>query len=94
MTSDKIIELVNEFKSEKNISDFEDKNKYQKMFETAIYSINQDIGYDIDYKMDLQAKELLFNYVFYALYNRLVEFKELYAQDYIKLQAKYYSSNV
>ena len=54
------------------------------------YDINEDSGEKINYEIDLKAKSLLKNYVLYARFKRLAEFKQLYAGEYAKLQAKYY----
>ena len=94
MTEDNITELIKSYRVEKSISDYEDDERFKEIFDKAIFSINNDVGHNIDYTKDLDAKELLFNYVLYSSYNRIAEFKELYAQDYIKLQAKYYSTNI
>ena len=56
------------------------------------YDINESSGEKIDYEIDLKAKSLLKNYVLYARYKRLSEFKQLYAGEYAVLQAKYYKS--
>lgn len=55
------------------------------------YDINDIAGENINYEIDLKAKTLLKNYVLYARYKRLAEFKELYGGDYANLQAKYYN---
>lgn len=59
------------------------------------YDINEYVGTKINYSIDLKAKSLLKNYVFYARYKRLAEFKQLYVGEYAYLQAKYYKpSNI
>lgn len=54
-----------------------------------MYNINGYVGCMIDYNSDLEARSLLKNYVLYANYKRLAEFKELYMSDYVSLQLKY-----
>lgn len=56
----------------------------------GIYDIDETSGEHIDYEVDRVAKSLLKNYVFYARYKRLAEFKQLYGGEYAYLQAKYY----
>lgn len=56
----------------------------------AEYDINEYAGVKINYGKDLKAKVLLKNFVFYARYKRLAEFKSLYIGEYSDLQAKYY----
>ena len=41
----------------------------------------------------MDARVLLKNYVLYANYKRLAEFKELYMSDYVALQIKYYNDS-
>ena len=43
-----------------------------------------------DYEKDLKARSLLKNYVLYADYKKLAEFRELYGAEYALLQADYY----
>ena len=54
------------------------------------YAINYRSGAKIDYEIDLKARSLLIDYVLYARYKRLAEFKQLNAGEYAELQAKYY----
>ena len=52
-------------------------------------------GNKIDYDKDLKARRLLKNYVLYADYKRLAEFKQIYIGEYDELQRKYYvNSNI
>ena len=61
----------------------------------AIQFLDETItGTKIDYDKDLEARNLLKEYVFYDFYNRLPEFKERYANDFIQLQFKYNSTSV
>lgn len=55
----------------------------------GMYDINNYVGCMIKYEDDLKARTLLKNYVLYAEYKRLAEFKELYMRDYNELQAQY-----
>ncbi len=64
----------------------EDLDKYVR---NGIYDINNSVGVEINYLDDLKAQALLENYVLYAIYKRLYEFKQLYIGDYVELQIKY-----
>ena len=56
----------------------------------AEYDINEYAGVKIDFGKDLKAKVLLKNFVLYARYKRLAEFKALHIGEYSELKAKYY----
>ena len=61
----------------------------------GVYDINDVCGKEIDYNANLVARSLLKNYVLYANYKRLAEFKELYSGEYIRIQRDcYIDSNV
>ena len=52
-------------------------------------------GYRTANDKDLKARRLLKNYVLYADYKRLAEFKQIYIGEYDELQRKYYvNSNI
>ena len=88
MNDTQIKELLQEIKNEQHPIETDDTiNGYIK---DAAGDINESSGCDIDYKCDTVAKSLLKNYVFYARYKRLAEFKQLYGGEYAYLQAKYY----
>lgn len=91
MNDTQIKALLQEIRNEQHpIEDDETLIGYIKDGE---YDINEDSGEKIDYGIDLKAKSLLKNYVLYARYKRLAEFKQLYAGEYANLQAKYYKSS-
>ena len=83
-----ILEVRQEQSISPNISDQMLKNYVKE----GIYDINDNCGMEIDYSKNLKARSLLKNYVLYANYNRLAEFKELYRGEYFALQAEYYKA--
>lgn len=88
MTDAQIQKLLQEIKNEQH--PLEDDETLIGYIKDGEYDINEDSGEKIDYEIDLKAKSLLKNYVLYARYKRLAEFKQLYVGDYAYLQAKYY----
>lgn len=90
MTDNEINKLIEEIRKEQHISQNEDDSVIKGYLKDAEYDINECSGAKIKYEVDLKAKSLLKNFVLYARYNRLAEFKQLYAGEYAYLQAKYY----
>ncbi len=90
MDGTQIYEILDEVKGEQHISPFEDDEVITGYIKEAEFSINNVVGAKIDYKLDLDARSLLKNYVLYARCKRLAEFKQLYGAEYALLQAKYY----
>ncbi len=82
-----ISEMLEEIKGEQH--PIEDDEILKGYIKDAEYDINYQSGKKIDYTTDLDAKRLLKNYVLYARFARLSEFKQLYEGDYVDLQAKY-----
>lgn len=82
--------LIEEVKREQHISPNEEDETIKSYIKEAEYDINENVGNEIDYKLDLKARSLLKNYVFYARFGRLAEFKQLYGGEYAYLQAIYY----
>ena len=82
-----ISEILEEIKREQH--PIEDDEILKGYIKDAEYDINYRAGKKIDYTTDLDAKRLLKNYVLYARFARLSEFKQLYGGDYADLQAKY-----
>ena len=80
--------LLQEIKNEQH--PMEDDETLISYINDGIYDINEISGEHINYEVDRVAKSLLKNYVFYARYKRLAEFKQLYGGEYAYLQAKYY----
>lgn len=81
--------IVQEVIKEQTISPRLDDDILINYIKEGMYDINDSVGCMIDYNEDLEAKALLKNYVLYANYKRLAEFKELYMSDYVALQLKY-----
>lgn len=95
MTDSQINKLVDEIRGEQHISPLEEDEVIIGYIKAGEYDINDNVGEKIKYEVDLKARSLLKNYVQYARYGRLAEFKQLYVGEYAELQAKYYNpSNV
>lgn len=95
MDDTQIKSLITEIRGEQHISPLEEDKVLEGYIKEAEYDINDSSGAQIDYNKDLKARSLLKNYVLYARFKRLAEFKQLYAGDYAKLQAEYYKpSNI
>lgn len=90
MTEDQLYELLEEIRGEQHISPSEDDNVVLGYLKEAQYDINECCGEQINYEVDLKARSLLKNFVLYARFARLAEFRQLYAGEYAYLQAKYY----
>ena len=88
MEDTQVQKLLKEIKNEQH--PLEDDNTIVGYIKDGEYDINDAVGAIINYEIDLKAKSLLKNYVLYARYKRLAEFKQLYADWYAFLQAKYY----
>ena len=89
MDDEKIKKLLEEIKLEQHTSPFKEDKEIIGYIKDGEYDINYHTGTKIDYDVDLHARSLLKNYVLYADYKQLAEFKELYVGDYADLQAKY-----
>ena len=90
MTDTQIYDLIEEVRSEQHISPMGEDDALKGYIKDGEYDINEDCGQKIDYEKDLKARSLLKNYVQYARFGRLAEFKQLYIGEYAHLQAKYY----
>jgi len=90
MTKEQRMLLVSEIRREQHISPMEEDKVIEGYVKDAEYDINDVCGAKIDYEVDLKARSLLKNFVQYARYSRLAEFKQLYGGEYAYLQAKYY----
>ena len=90
MTDARICKLLEEIKREQHISPFREDKEIKSYINDGEYDINKVCGAEIDYEKDLRARSLLKNYVLYADYKRLAEFKQLYGAEYALLQAEYY----
>lgn len=90
MNDTQINKLIEEVRGEQHISPMEDDDVLIGYIKEGEFDINDTAGAKIDYEVDLKAKSLLKNYVQYARYGRLAEFKQLYIGEYTYLQAKYY----
>lgn len=87
-----IYPIVKEVKNEQNISPKIKEETLISYIKEGMYDINNSCGKTIDYSSDLKARSLLKNYVMYANYNKLAEFKELYIGEYAQLQAEYFGT--
>lgn len=95
MNDTQIKKIVDEIREEQHISPFEEEKVLEGYIKEAEYDINKSSGTKINYEEDLKARSLLKNYVLYARFKRLAEFKQLYVGEYANLQAEYYKpSNV
>lgn len=95
MNETQIQEMVEEVREEQHISPNEKDEVISEMIKEAEFDINDKAGAKIKYDKDLIARSLLKNYVMYARFGRLAEFKQVYVGDYADLQAKYYKpSNI
>ena len=92
MNDTQIDKLLQEIREEQHISKSEKNETLKVYIKEAEFDINQAAGTEIEYEDDLQARSLLKNYVVYARFKKLAEFKQLYGGEYAKLQAKYYES--
>lgn len=88
MSEEQIDKLLEEIKREQH--PVEDEETLRGYIKDAQFDINEVSGKEIDYSKDLRARKLLKNFVLYDRFKRLAEFKQLYAGDYVNLQAKYY----
>lgn len=86
-----IMSLIKEIRLEQHISPFRENEEFVGYVKEGMYDINDKCGAKIDYDKDLKARSLLKNYVLYADFKRLAEFKELYGGEYAELQADYYN---
>ncbi len=84
-----VAEIVKEVREEQLIAPTIPDNNFVKYVQEGMFNINSLVGSMVDYNEDLDARSLLKNYVLYANYKRLAEFKELYMSDYVALQIKY-----
>lgn len=95
MDNAKIDVFINEIRDEQHISPFREDSEFIGYIKDGIYDINSYCGAKIDYDKDLKARRLLKNYVLYADYKKLAEFKQKYIGEYDELQRKYYvNSNI
>lgn len=95
MDGAKIEVFLNEIREENHISPFREDIEFLGYIKDGIYDINKYCGTKIDYSKDLKARRLLKNYVLYADYKKLAEFKQIYIGEYDELQREYYvNSNI
>lgn len=90
MDDAEIKSFLEQIKLEQHLSPFREDDEFIGYIKDGIFNINDYCGKEINYKEDLDARSLLKNYVLYADYKRLAEFKQLYISDYDALQRKYY----
>lgn len=95
MNNSDIKKIVDELLDEKRISAYEKKDSFERKVTLAIYFLENEIaGATIDFNEDLNARDLVKEYVFYDFYNMIPEFKERYANELTKLQFKYNSTSL
>lgn len=82
--------FMDEIRLENHITPFREDEEFMGYIKDGEYDINNYCGTKIDYDKDLDARRLLKNYVLYADYKKLAEFKQIYIGDYDALQRKYY----
>lgn len=90
MADTQIEKLLKEIRAEQHITPFEKDETIIGYIKEAEFDINKSSGAEINYEVDLKAKSLLKNYVFYAREKKLAEFKQLYGDQYALLQTEYY----
>lgn len=83
-------EIVLEIRKEQAISPAIKDETILQYVKEGIYDINDTCGCKINFNENLLARSLLKNYVLYANYKRLAEFKELYSGEYVRLQRDCY----
>ena len=94
MDDEKILKkFLEEYKEENHISPFREDSEFVEYIKDGAEDIDKVCGTKIDYEKDRKARRLLKNYVLYADYKKLAEFKELYIGWYDELQRYYYVKN-
>ncbi len=93
MIDSKTKELLEDIKIEQQVSPFFSEKIILNFINDGIFDIENNVGFEIDFEKDLKARSLLKNYVLYARYKRLAEFKQLYGGEYIELQRQYYANS-
>ena len=93
MENRKIINFIEEYRKENHISPFRSDDEFWEYVIDGVEDINGVCGTKIDYEKDRKARRLLKNYVLYADYKKLAEFKQLYVGEYDALQRAYYVKN-
>lgn len=88
LKNDEIQNLINEIRNEQHA--IEDDDTLKTYIKDAEYAINTDVGFEIDYVSDLNARKYLKNFVLYDRYKKLAEFKVYYVGDLSDLQSKYF----
>lgn len=85
-----IDKFIQEYRLENHINPFRKDEEFIDYIKDGIDEINEVCGAVIDYEKDRVARRLLKNYVLYADYKKLAEFKQLYGGDFDALQRKYF----
>ena len=93
MNEKEIETFVEEYREENHISPFRQDREFLEYIKDGMADINEYCGTKINYTEDRQARRLLKNYVLYADYKKIAEFKEIYIGDYDALQRKYFLKN-
>ena len=85
--------FLESYRNENHVSPFREDAEFLEYIEDGIEDIDNYCGTKIDYEKDKEARRLLKNYVLYADYKKLAEFKQLYIEKYDELQRKYFVKN-
>ena len=93
MNEKEIEVFLNEYREETHISPFRADSEFTEYIKDGIADINDYCGAKIDYQKDRKARRLLKNYVLYADYKKLAEFKKIYEDSYDELQRDYFVKN-
>lgn len=94
LNDDSIKKLLDEIKGDQKISPLRDINDLKGFVKQGIYDIEYYVGKYINFDEDLQARDLLKNYVLFSDHNLKSKFKEEYQGEYIGLQIKYNRDSV
>lgn len=81
--------LLEEIKIEQKISPLRDIKELEKYLKQGIYDIEYYVGKMVNFDEDLQARDLLKNYVLFSDHNLKSAFRKDYEDEYISLQIKY-----
>ena len=93
MNESKIQVFLEEYREENHVSPFRNDSEFLEYIKDGIADIDDYCGSKIDYETDRIARRLLKNYVLYADYKKLAEFKEIYIGEYDALQRNYFIKN-
>lgn len=84
------LKFINLFRDEFRLNSSISNTLLISKLDSSINIINENVGKNINYETDSEARELLKYRMFYDLNLRIAEFNELYGGEYAALQSKYY----